>query len=108
MTKMNKKIKLYDQTMYIDDTQKYMNGRMAVEIYDSEGPFMTLSVNVPEAHNVEEGEFIVKTYSENEPFIDEISESGLFIDTGKVVLSGFATMPIWKFKPIIPGKKGGR
>jgi hypothetical protein len=44
-------------------------------------PFTRLTVNIPD-EPLEPGEFFVKTWGENEPYIQEIRDSGLFIDTG--------------------------
>lgn len=46
---------------------------------------------------LEKGEFIAKTYSENEQIAKDAMESGLFEETGKFVQTGWVQSPIWKF-----------
>lgn len=59
-------------------------------------PYATLSVNLPEhAHMLEEDEFFVKLWSENEP-LAELAELDIFTDTGKAVPTGFCIAPVWK------------
>lgn len=60
------------------------------------GPVLTFTVNLPDEH-LEPGEFFVKTWSENEPLIPSIRNSGIFIDTGKRVPTGFVMAEVWKF-----------
>lgn len=76
----------------------YKGGRRAIFLVSEDLPFGTLTVNLPEEH-LEEGEFFVKTWTENEaiaPFI--LKKAGLFEDTGKRVDSGFVQAAIWRFK----------
>ena len=78
---------------------RYSNSRIAYQAICSNGEvFMKITVNLPEEDNaqLEDGEFFVKTWSENEPYIDTILKSGLFIDTGKRVETGFVTASVWK------------
>lgn len=91
-----KKIKLDGGTKTIHELQ-YDNCRPAYQIYDDEGPFMTLSCNLPDAP-LEYGEFFVKDWSENAPYIEEIFKSGLFVNTGKSCATGFVVAPVWKRK----------
>lgn len=56
----------------------------------------TLTVNIPEVP-LEEGEFIVKTWSENERIAADCLASGLFVDTGKRVRTGWVMAQIWRF-----------
>ena len=73
-------------------------GRFAYACYSQEGePYGTLSKNVPGAP-LAEGEVLVKTYSENEPFRQPLLDSGLFEDTGKRILSGFIELEVWRRK----------
>lgn len=65
--------------------------------YLEQEPYGVLSVNLPE-HNkllVDEREFFVKTWSENEPVIEPILKSGKFVDTGRRVETGFVLASVW-------------
>ena len=78
------------------------SGRVAIQLWTlptDEGfrePYATLSCNIDEVP-LEEGEFIVKNYSENTG-LDQLSrypESG-FVDTGKIVRIGMNVFPVWR------------
>ena len=57
-----------------------------------------LTVNIPECDKLlRPGEFFVKTWSENETIAKEALASGLFVDTGRRVESGFVEAQIWRF-----------
>lgn len=77
------------------DYQKYLGGRVCIRLYNHEGPFGTLTVNIPPIE-LEEGEFCVKTWSENTLFIDDCRP--YFIDTGKRYRTGFTIAEVWRFK----------
>jgi len=77
---------------------KYGNNRTAVIVNDSDGQqYAVLSVNIPEA-DLEDGEFIVKNYSENQDIARSVFKTGWFVDTGKKVRTGFVEVPVWRFK----------
>jgi hypothetical protein len=82
----------------------YMNGRLALFL---EAPghelFATLTVNLPDEH-LDEGEFFVKTWSENRPLAVFALSSGLFEDTGRRVQSGLVQVPVWRFTEGVYGK----
>ena len=76
----------------------YANNRTAYQLISEYGePFMKLTVNIPE-EKLEPGEFFVKTWAENEPYIADILGSGIFTDTGKRVQCGdFGCMAaVWR------------
>ncbi len=76
---------------------EYSNGRRAVLIESVEGfPLATLSTNLPE-HKLDNDEFFVKDWSENASIAAAAKASGLFLDTGKTVRTGFVTVQIWRF-----------
>ncbi len=75
----------------------YANGRVALQLFsDKQGPIATITVNLPE-EPLEDGEFFVKGWSENERIIPDVLASGLFEDTGKRVPTGFVEAPVWRF-----------
>jgi len=77
------------------------NNVPAVVLTDYESPrfpVCTLSVNLSDhTHELEEGEFFVKTLSENEYVVKKCLESGWFEDTGKRVPTGHVQASVWKF-----------
>lgn len=76
---------------------KYTNGRRAIQLIDYEdgSPIACLTVNLPN-NNLEPDEFFVKTWSENEEIAKDCLKSGMFIDTGKRVSTGFVQAQVWK------------
>ena len=75
----------------------YKTGGTAVILNQDGQRFATLSVNFPEVE-LGEGEFAVKTWSENEQVAADALASGLFVDTGKRIQSGYVEASVWRFK----------
>lgn len=100
------KIKLGEQSFYMSQESYLNNGTPAITLYVEEDgqfePWIDLTTNVRGASTyLEEGECIVKTWSENESYIKPLLESGWFEDTGKRVPTGFVEAQVWKIlKPI--------
>ena len=76
-------------------TAHYKNGRLAIKLTCEIGPMAVLTVNLPE-FELEEGEFFVKAYAENEPVADACRDSGIFCDTGKRVKIGYTEAEVWR------------
>lgn len=76
---------------------RYTNGRLAIKLIDHEdgSNIATITVNLPEV-KLAPGEFCVKGWSENREIIEDCRQSGLFIDTGKRIPTGFVQAEIWK------------
>lgn len=82
----------------IEESYYAQGNRMALLLIHNDGcRLATLTTNMPE-HDLEEGEFFVKDWSENQELAAEAMASGLFVDTGKRVGSGHVPVPVWKFK----------
>lgn len=78
------------------------NGGLAIAIYEQDtlDGFMDVTVNL-EGVALSDNEVAVKTWSENECFVDSLLASGYFKDTGKRVPAGFVQAQIWEvLKPI--------
>jgi len=77
---------------------KYANGRLAISLVSSDigEPIAGLTVNLPE-EALEDGEFFVKTWSENAEIAKDCLASGHFVDTRKRVTTGFVQAQVWKF-----------
>ena len=76
------------------------NGREAIALVGTGNgnfqgePIATLSVNLGSA-NLADGEFLAKTYSENEGLAKDALKSPLFTDTGRRIPSGFVQLEVW-------------
>ena len=79
------------------DITLYKTGGTAVILTQDGRRFATLSVNFPLV-KLEEGEFAVKTWGENEQVAADALASGLFVDTGKRIKSGYVEASVWRFK----------
>lgn len=95
---MDATVTLFDETYEIDlvlDT--YENGgRIAIRAYTEDGPFGTITTNVPE-FPLKKGEIIVKTWNESEWVPQLLTQMpDMFKDTGKRVKLGYAEGQIWK------------
>jgi len=75
----------------------YKTGGTAVILNQDGQRFATLSVNFSEV-KLEHNEFAVKTWSENEEIAADCLSSGLFVDTGKRIQSGYVEASVWRFK----------
>lgn len=75
----------------------YANKRIAIKLQSTKdgAPWGVLTVNVPDVH-LDDGEILVKTWSENKPFRAPALATGLFQDTGKRVPAGYAQAEIWR------------
>jgi hypothetical protein len=73
------------------------NDTPAITLYYRGEPWLDLTTNIEGASSIlKQGECLVKTWSENEPYIQPLLESGLFEDTGRRVPCGFAQAHIWR------------
>lgn len=79
-----------DMVGEIELAQYRNNDRIAITISGAR-----LTVNLPGYH-LGDGEFFVKTWSENELIIDDIRKSGLFENTGRRVKTGFVEAEVWR------------
>lgn len=87
--------------LYVETSAYAEGGATAITLLTENGsPFLKLTVNVPDIP-LEDGEILVKTWSENEPYIPLILETGYFKDTGKRVKLQFVEASVWT----IPGEK---
>lgn len=80
--------------IYLKALDYQNNGRLAVQAYEVETnfPFMTITVNVPEEPITNEKCNYVKTYSENEGVLGFLVENGLAQLTGELSYQGFPEM----------------
>lgn len=74
----------------------YANGRTAVQLWCDDGPYATLSVNLPN-ERCNEGEFYVDT--NNCPWAEEFLEENRIAEwTGAIGFSGYCTYPLYALK----------
>lgn len=84
-------------------TSTYQHGGATAVLLECENgePLATLSVNL-EGVKLGEGEFLAKTWSENEEIAKAALDSGLFEDTGRRVPTGWVEAQVWRFKAPVP------
>lgn len=76
---------------------RYPNGSLRIDfitVPDANGfskPFATLTTNCTKNRHLGDGEFFVKTWSENEPMINILLASGIFVEVS------YYYPAIWKF-----------
>ena len=86
------------ERLYLRFTKYYEGDRLAIQVVDAEEqPYAVLTVNIPEIP-LQEGEFIVKTWSENAEISDCIRNLGIFEETAKRVKTGHVVAEIWRLK----------
>jgi hypothetical protein len=85
------------KTVFFKTTTYGNNSRLAIKLESLRGNIGILTVNLPGEH-LEEGEFFVKTWSENVELSKASFDTGLFINTGKRIPTGFVEAQIWKLK----------
>lgn len=84
------------EQVIIDLSQKYLNGRTAIQLISVEdySPYCDVTVNVDVP--LEENEVAIKDYSENEGMLDFLIANKVVEDTGKRIESGWVKIPICK------------
>ena len=80
-------------TLHVD---RYTNGRLHLALFCEEGPFATLTTNLPDQH-LNPGEVFVKDWSENEAIVAHLESIGWFTRTGREVTSGFVFPAVMTF-----------
>lgn len=96
-------------TLYIDDEplrlsfSRYENHRLAIELISMNDhmPYAVATVNIPHA-NLNEGEVLIKNYSENEGILEVLEKEKIVERTGRTITSGFVTIDVCKL--LIPIK----
>lgn len=90
----------FGEVKVVKSNQTYQDGTPVVNVYcytdGFEEQFGRLTVCVPDT-KLEDGEFLVKTWSEN-VWANRLLEESLFEDTGKRVPTGFCEAQIWKLR----------
>jgi hypothetical protein len=84
----------YEVNLWIDGM--YQDGSRAIHarLIDGE-PYACLTVCIP-GTALMAGEFLIKTWGENEPIARAALRSGLFVDTGLRVGTGYVEASIWR------------
>lgn len=89
-------ITAYGETLTVTPSMgRYSNGRLAISFDCDEGPYAKLTLNLPDEH-LNEGEFFVKDYSENEPLALALIDAGWVEFQGREVQAGFCIVPVAK------------
>lgn len=75
---------------------QYRNGRTQIEILDADdfgAPIMVATVNLDNVP-LEEGEIIIKDYSENEGVLDFLVQNGIVSRPKRWISTGWVTCPV--------------
>ena len=92
-----KSFKFMNEDLFVEVTT-YAAGGTAIRILDGFAlPYAVLTVWLDSTKDLGEGEFYVKTWSENSDIAEAALASGIFIDTGKRKDLGFVQAQVWKF-----------
>lgn len=74
----------------------YENERTAIVVLTDTGSrYAVLTVNFP-GTPLDSDEVLIKTWSENTDIAKTVLETGLFIDTGRRIRTGFYEAQVWK------------
>jgi hypothetical protein len=79
--------------------EQYALGGTAVEAWDEDGPYATISVKIPGAPALPEGHFYLKDWSENEPIARAMFAAGIIeaVTPSVSARSGFVTASAYRF-----------
>lgn len=72
------------------------SGQLHVQIVESGEPYCTLSVAGHTTPQLAPGEFLAKTWYENEDVATAALKSGLFTDTGRRIPIGHEEAQVWR------------
>lgn len=75
---------------------KYEGGKTAIVVMEEGSQFAVLTVNLPVL--LKNGEFIIKTWSENAPIANLLRESRFFRDTKRRIKTGLVEAEVWEFQ----------
>lgn len=78
-------------------TGSYSNGRTAIYLVDMEdgSPVATATINMPDVE-LEDGEVVIKDYSENSGMFDALFEGGVVESVTRVIVTGYTLSPVCK------------
>lgn len=88
--------------LFVDETPYYGNPTQKALVlhpvggFSARDPFGVLTVNIPGV-TLDEGEYLIKTWSENEHIAAAALASGLFEDTGRRVVCGETEAEVWRW-----------
>ena len=79
--------------------EQYVSGGTAVEAWCEDGPYATISVNIPDAPALPEGQFYLKDWSENAPIAQAMVAAGIIeaVTPPVSARSGFVTAHAYQF-----------
>lgn len=76
---------------------RYQTGGLAVQLVCEDGePLATISVNLCDGVGLEDDEFFLKGYSENEVLMPAILHCGWFEKTDTIIDCGFGRVPVFR------------
>jgi len=90
-----------DEELYFDFNKYRDSDALAVQLMSPmEGPYATISVNLPESKLLAPDEFFMKAWSENQEIAEQLIEKGIVLPTGKQVQTGYVNARSYKLNPI--------
>jgi hypothetical protein len=90
-------MKLDGEKLRLSFSRYAHNNRVCIELISVEDhmPYAVATVNVPHVE-LEEGEVLIKNYSENEGVLEMLEKEKVVIRTGRTIQSGHVDIPICK------------
>lgn len=81
---------------------QYTDGGTAVEAWCEDGPYATISVNMPDTHLLSKGQFFLKDWSENAPLAQAMIAEGIIepVNPPMTTQSGFITATAYQFSEL--------
>lgn len=94
----NKTTFMFLNTPCIVNKEIYGNDRLALQLYIAETgePMATATVNIPDCP-LEDGEILIKNWSENAGILEALASAGYIEDTGKTYPTGWTEANICKY-----------
>lgn len=68
--------------------------RLAVSLYDTDGPYASLSVNLPNCETIGDEEFAYDMNNLGQELLDDLVEQDIVSLTGLLAYSGFCEYPV--------------
>jgi hypothetical protein len=74
----------------------YKDGSLALQVFDQRGQMFATPTVYIGGTELAAGEFLIKTWGENAPWISVLIANGIFEDTGRRVAAGYTEAQVWR------------
>ena len=95
MKKISLKLNSGEEFLVTVLAERYEDGVLALSCFDHEGPFCHLSTH-PKGIDVPEGYTLIKNYSENAGFLDQLVEQGIIESPTCHISWEYISLPVCK------------